>query len=300
MANRKLGQEEKSVHPFSLGQEYRRAALLEFLGSGQEMPGVLWGPREPGCVICTSGGRHGKKAGYSDGHQPDGSWLYVGQGRTGDQRLENSANAKLSAGDRSVLLFTTREPNAKERALHGHAKFYVFRGAFNVSGFEFFSPNEGSRKGDRLIRFFLFPADDAYAESLEPGLEEVSGAQPSLGSLQARLLEAASTAKPARISTVQYRARSAAVHRYARARAGGICECCDLAAPFENDAGIPYLEVHHLHRLADDGPDVPGNVAAVCPNCHRALHLSTKRVMHASALQAKIREREEAVRLAGA
>lgn len=288
------------MHPFSLGQEYRRAALLEFLGSGQEMPGVLWGPREPGCVICTSGGRHGKKAGYSDGQQPDGSWVYVGQGRTGDQRLENSANAKLSARDRSVLLFTTREPNAKERAQHGHAKFYVFRGAFNVTGFEFFSPDEGSRKGDRLIRFFLFPADDGYAESPGPGLVEVGGAQPSLASLQARLLGDASAAKPTRISLTEYRARSAAVHRYALARADGICECCDAAAPFESDAGIPYLEVHHLRRLADDGPDVPGNVAAVCPNCHRALHLSTKRAMLASTLQAKIREREEAVRLAGA
>lgn len=288
------------MHPFSLGQEYRRAALLEFLGSGQEMPGVLWGPREPGCIICTSGGRHGKKAGYSDGQQPDGSWIYVGQGRTGDQRLENSANAKLSARDRSVLLFTTREPNAKEKAQHGHAKFYVFRGAFNVTGFQFFSPDEGNRKGDRLIRFFLFPADDGYAESPGPGLVQVGGAQPSLASLQASLVEDAATAKPTRISLVEYRARSAAVHRYALARAGGICECCDLAAPFENDAGVPYLEVHHLRRLADDGPDAPGNVAAVCPNCHRALHLSAKRALHASTLQAKILEREAEVRLAGA
>lgn len=288
------------MHPFSLGQEYRRAALLEFLGSGQEMPGVLWGPREPGCVICTSGGRHGKKAGYSDGQQQDGSWIYVGQGRTGDQRLKNSANAKLAARDRSVLFFTTRELNAKEKAQHGHAKFYVFRGAFNVAGFEFFSPDEGSRKGDRLIRFFLFPADDGYAASPEPGLVEASGAQPSLASLQATLLGDTSTAKPTRISMVEYRARSAAVHRYALARAGGICECCDSAAPFESDAGIPYLEVHHLLRLADDGPDIPVNVAAVCPNCHRALHLSAKRAMHASTLLAKIREREEAVRLSGA
>jgi len=26
-------------------------------------------------------------------------------------------------------------------------------------------------------------------------------------------------------------------------------------------------------RLADGGPDTPGNTVAVCPNCHRHLHL---------------------------
>jgi 5-methylcytosine-specific restriction protein A len=32
------------------------------------------------------------------------------------------------------------------------------------------------------------------------------------------------------------------------------------------------LEVHHLHRLSDRGPDSPDNVIALCPNCHSRVH----------------------------
>jgi len=287
------------VHPFSLGQEYQRAALLGFVGSRQAQPGVIWGPREPGCVICTSGGRHGKKAGYTDGQQADGSWVYVGQGTTGDQRLDNAANVKLASRDRSVLLFTTREPNAKEIALQGYGKLYVFRGAFNVAGFEFFSPEAGARQGNRLLRFFFVPADDGYIENPQPEPKRLEAPEQSLGALQLKLREAAKPARATRITIIEYRARSAAVHRYALARAKGTCECCGSSAPFESDGGVPYLEVHHLLRLADDGPDAPGNVAAVCPNCHRALHLSKARAALASSLQAKIARLEEDILLAG-
>lgn len=40
----------------------------------------------------------------------------------------------------------------------------------------------------------------------------------------------------------------------------------------EHARGEPYLEVHHVLRLADDGPDDIFHVAAVCPNCHREAH----------------------------
>lgn len=283
------------MHQFSLGQEYQRAALLEFVGSRQAQPGVIWGPREPGCVICTSGGRHGKKAGYTDGQQPDGSWVYIGQGTTGDQRLDNAANAKLASRDRSVLLFTTREPKAKEIALQGYGKLYVFRGAFNVAGFEFFTPDVGARKDDRLLRFFLMPADDGYIERPLTWKEDSEPSQQTLSAFQSRLREAAKSPPPARLTSVQYRARSASVHRYALLRASGTCECCQSSAPFESDGGLPYLEVHHMLRLADDGPDDPGNVAAVCPNCHRALHLSKERAALAASLQARIARLEEQI-----
>jgi 5-methylcytosine-specific restriction enzyme A len=36
--------------------------------------------------------------------------------------------------------------------------------------------------------------------------------------------------------------------------------------------GQIYLEVHHVTRLADEGPDHPRNGIAICPNCHRKAH----------------------------
>jgi 5-methylcytosine-specific restriction protein A len=55
-------------------------------------------------------------------------------------------------------------------------------------------------------------------------------------------------------------------------RADGRCELCALEAPFNRLDGTPFLEVHHVTRLADRGPDTPENAAGVCPNCHRRLH----------------------------
>lgn len=59
--------------------------------------------------------------------------------------------------------------------------------------------------------------------------------------------------------------------------AEGICELCRNPAPFEDDDGLPYLEVHHVQRLADGGGDTVDNAVAICSNCHRALHLAKNR-----------------------
>ena len=50
------------------------------------------------------------------------------------------------------------------------------------------------------------------------------------------------------------------------------CECCKQRAPFELSDGLPYLEVHHVRHLANDGSDTVSNAVALCPNCHREMH----------------------------
>ena len=56
-------------------------------------------------------------------------------------------------------------------------------------------------------------------------------------------------------------------------RARGQCERCKKAAPFlRRKDNSPYLEVHHLVQLAEDGEDTVENATALCPNCHRSLH----------------------------
>ncbi|MCE9677767.1 HNH endonuclease [Shewanella sp. AS1] len=54
--------------------------------------------------------------------------------------------------------------------------------------------------------------------------------------------------------------------------ASGKCECCGSDAPFTTAEGEPFLEVHHLRRLADRGSDTVTNAVALCPNCHREMH----------------------------
>jgi len=59
-------------------------------------------------------------------------------------------------------------------------------------------------------------------------------------------------------------------------RAQWKCEVAACPSPmFQDKDGTPLVEVHHLHRLADNGPDDISNTVCVCANHHRALHHST-------------------------
>ncbi|MGH8030771.1 MAG: HNH endonuclease [Luteimonas sp.] len=44
--------------------------------------------------------------------------------------------------------------------------------------------------------------------------------------------------------------------------------------PFKDTGGLPFLEVHHVRHLAEQGSDRTSNAVALCPNCHRRCHLS--------------------------
>jgi 5-methylcytosine-specific restriction protein A len=68
--------------------------------------------------------------------------------------------------------------------------------------------------------------------------------------------------------------RDPAVVAWVRAQALGKCEKCGDPAPFSTPSGQPFLEVHHVRRLADGGSDTVTNAVAVCPNCHRRCHFA--------------------------
>ncbi|NFD04988.1 HNH endonuclease [Clostridium botulinum] len=56
-------------------------------------------------------------------------------------------------------------------------------------------------------------------------------------------------------------------------RANGICEYCKKQAPFiRKSDNTPYLEVHHIVPLSEEGEDTVENTVALCPNCHRKVH----------------------------
>ena len=56
-------------------------------------------------------------------------------------------------------------------------------------------------------------------------------------------------------------------------RAKGVCENCNMPAPFiRSSDGEPYLEVHHIVFLSQGGEDTVENAIALCPNCHRKAH----------------------------
>jgi len=59
----------------------------------------------------------------------------------------------------------------------------------------------------------------------------------------------------------------------AKRRANGVCQLCRKEAPFKNKNGEPYLETHHIKPLSKAGADTIENTVALCPNCHRRMHV---------------------------
>jgi len=86
-------------------------------------------------------------------------------------------------------------------------------------------------------------------------------------------------------------ARDLEVVSWALSRSKGYCELCACLGPFVTKEGGRFLEVHHITPLFEGGPDIVDNVAAVCPNCHRACHLAQNRDELAASLRQKLADK---------
>ena len=75
-----------------------------------------------------------------------------------------------------------------------------------------------------------------------------------------------------KVSSLTY-IRNEYVAEYTKRRAQGICQLCTKPAPFVDTGGKPYLENHHIQWLSEGGSDTIDNTVALCPNCHRKMHM---------------------------
>lgn len=127
--------------------------------------------------------------------------------------------------------------------------------------------NVGAKNAARIEHFLGLtegraPIDRVFFEaSVHEILRKKDFSKP-LGVLSPRMVTCATTCYQ----------RNAQVKAWVIMQANGVCECCQLPAPFISCDGEPYLEVHHVRPLADGGADVVENTVALCPNCHKALH----------------------------
>jgi hypothetical protein len=119
------------------------------------------------------------------------------------------------------------------------------------------------------------------------GLKENMLASANLAELRAAAVLKSAIPRGSAKREIAVRLRSNAIRNYALRRANGWCEACKTEAPFRTAAGKPFLEVHHMTRAADQGPDHPANVIAVCPNCHRRSH----HALNADAFNESLRKR---------
>ncbi len=75
------------------------------------------------------------------------------------------------------------------------------------------------------------------------------------------------------VTTTSSYIRNAYVAEASKRRANGICQLCGQPAPFTDKNGKPYLESHHIIWLSEGGSDTLDNTAALCPNCHKKMHI---------------------------
>lgn len=78
------------------------------------------------------------------------------------------------------------------------------------------------------------------------------------------------------VSMTQYD-RDPYISELSKRLANGICQLCQNPAPFKNKEGEPFLESHHIEWLSDGGEDTIENTVALCPNCHRKMHIQKKK-----------------------
>ena len=248
------------THPFLRGREYSREHDIHGVYGGQRQSGIVTPAESPFIFLFT--GSSGTAYGYEDGWASDGTFMYTGEGQVGDMAFVrgNKAIRDHAPNGKELLLFETL----------GKGKAVRFQGAFACASWEHRPGKDRDGNDRQIIVFHLVP------EAVEEGPEAEVRYSPThdIGALRSAAYEAsqAAAATGERSAREEYRKRSAAVRDYVLARAGGACEGCNENAPFIRGNGTPYLEPHHLLRLADDGPDDPRYVSGLCPNCHRRCH----------------------------
>jgi len=245
---------------FELGQRYDRREIHDRFG-GARYRGIAPSADHPLIFLVT--GESGTEHGYEDEFRGE-TFVYTGEGREGDM--------EMMRGNRAI-----RDHRKDGRQLHlfedrNEAWQVTYVGQFEyVDHFRQRLPDTNGEIRE-AIRFELEPAGGSTIE-FDGTLDDLTEQE-----LYERAEQAATAVSPEEGITSSGTSRrttytrSDAVRRFAHRMADGMCQGCDREAPFVDENGDPYLEVHHLDRRSDGGADHPDNVIAICPNCHRRVH----------------------------
>ncbi len=193
----------------------------------------------------------------------DGVLYYTGMGKVGDQVLHGNQNITLHDSDTNgveVHLF-----EVLKRAE------YTYRGVVKLAGKPFTSRQNDEEGNERSVWIFpIKPATD-----MEEVIESIDDATVKVLSNEElkRNYEKIDGKRSAKVRETKVYARNPYLKELVKRIAEGKCQFCGNDAPFVDQKGEPYLEEHHVQALADGGLDTMNNVVAICPNCHRKMHI---------------------------
>ncbi|MBJ7370610.1 HNH endonuclease [Pseudomonas moraviensis] len=268
---------------FTPGVVYDRKTEINGPFGGSRQSGIAASAIYP--VIFLFTGDSGEQYGYAD-RWDDGAYLYTGEGQRGAMTLTrgNRAIAEHAVDGRALHLFKSL----------GKGKGCAYVGEFSCA--DMFTRIQPDVTGqDRAAIVFRLVPVGISGGTIEVGDEYEDKADLPESLAAARLVAVAACklssdgfgqSAPRKIYQ-----RSRKVSFYVLMRAQGICESCEMPAPFLKKDGTPYLEPHHVNRLSDGGLDHPRYVAAVCPSCHREIHSG----VHGALVNQRLKLRLEAI-----
>lgn len=201
----------------------------------------------------------------------DNVFHYTGMGQKGDQSLSASQNktlAESSTNGIEVHLFEVEK-----------AKEYIYQGRVVLSDKPYKEIQPDADGMDREV--VVFPLKLVSSNPVPFTLEEFSNSQKvrekkakklSPEELRQKAMRSHSRVGERKVQSTQYE-RDPYVSQYTKHRANGVCDLCLESAPFRDKNSDPYLETHHVEWLSRGGKDVIQNTVALCPNCHRKMHV---------------------------
>ncbi len=197
---------------------------------------------------------------------------YTGMGKVGDQDINASQNRTLNESTHngvSVFLFEVFEENQ-----------YIYRGQVQLIE-KPYQQKQIDATGT-LRNVWVFPLKSITDQQIsidksvldhnyrkkEKRIKKIPDQELEKKAIQLQ------TFKPSMRRTIsQTYERNPYVTEYAKRRADGICELCEQEAPFKTKQNEAYLETHHIEWLCNGGADTIENTVALCPNCHKKMHV---------------------------
>ena len=196
---------------------------------------------------------------------------YTGMGLKGDQSVNYMQNKTLNESPSNGVILHLFEVF--------EAKKYTYQGKVSLVDEPYVEIQPDSTGTSRQVIIFPLGREDSSIPSVSGTSMEKLRETKTRNAKRLTDEELAKRAKGARprsgtrnVTTPQH-IRSPYVSEHAKRRAGGVCQLCEEPAPFKNAKGEPYLETHHIVWMSRGGTDTPENTVALCPNCHRRMHV---------------------------
>lgn len=207
------------------------------------------------------------KALYDDRWDGD-TFYYTGMGKLGDQSIARANRTLVNAKEMGYTIHLFEVFRRAE---------YIYRGEVELAGKYEFENQPDSEGNPRKVIIFPLRLKEANTvdEKLIKELQETKNKEAGkLSDNELRTRAAASSSKSSKriVKSTAY-SRNEYVAEITKRRAKGHCELCGKPAPFKDKVGNPYLESHHIVWLSEGGNDNIQNTVALCPNCHRRMHV---------------------------